>query len=413
MLKYAVGACAGCIIALAAIRYGLAATLVILAYGLAFLYLIGTGLAKLPKSAVVLSLVVALMSYVFGALSWVFIRGVDSLAYFQTAAAQGDERLAGSWAVSQAVLVEGKDGYVGLLAALFTIVGPSPYVAIAVNAIAFGALSISVASNSRTVKPGSETLATLGFLFVPMTLFWGGSILREVYVWLGLSLIIGAGLRFAGGSFTLGQSALGAAGFLLLQNFRGTIAVYAAGSVLLGSVLGRYASRSARSAVAAVGLLVVMQVVFLDVWSAAVSSLIDARTGALQELARADSGFAQPALNATLIVSVARVAVGPLLWETGFALWALAEFAAWIGLIWFAVRGISSVSTGARFCLLLPAANFMLLLALTSANYGGLIRLRLMLVPFLLPLAGAYLSALRDRRRARRGLLVGTSMGSR
>lgn len=301
----------------------------------------------------------------------------------------------------------GKEGYTQILSLIYTAVGHIPLVGILLN-VTVGALLIPLlaATTTRAGGPG-RVAAWLVALFPPLV-FWGSLLLREALVWFALGVVAWATVGIAG---RMRRPGLGWLTVALLGLFwvRGTAALLAVVGLAVTVVLVR------RGVGQSVMLLAALGAVWVSPIGARATAILDAYQ--LDDINRsrnalttmADSGFQTAAYDGTLgtLLSLPtmlpRTLLGPYPWEWSalnplFA----AEALAWLGLLFLAWRGRRQLVAGVAGGLLAQAGVVLFSLAVTSGNYGTMLRLRVLAVVFLIPLAAAGWQVGVERRAARR-----------
>lgn len=337
--------------------------------------------------------------------------------------------------------VEGKEGYVWIVGALYAISGPVPLVPILSNVI-FSALTVvSVARTTELVVddfPGmtpqwrTSAVRTAAFLtaLLPAFFVWTPRILRES---LGVLLISVAVLGCAQLVRTrkFRYLCLVLAAVVCLSLVRGPIGM-ALGVALAVAAIFVWSRNSPYHLAIRFFLLIPLMVVLVGAWNLASAQFgLSTEEVALRNrslASDASSGFSgadettgTQGYATILLINVPRILAGPFFWEFNGAsasmLFAFLEGAIWVVAAIFAARAIwirrrlakslteeaNIGNSGTIFILILATAALLATMSISVANYGLLARLRPMALVIILPLAAVAI-CYRPIRRA--GLLM-------
>lgn len=295
---------------------------------------------------------------------------------------------------------------------IYGLIGHYPFLGV-ILCVGMSALLVPViASTARVLGISAMTAAWLTALFPPL-LLWGSLLLREAPSWLMLAVAIRAlaGLSVGARRPVLHWTTILLA-LLVLLSIRGTAAI------LLGAAALITVSLTGRQRVWPLLLGVIVALIAgADVLQSAQEIVggydletVNRQREALSRDARTSfevttiSGFGG-LLRASPLLLV-RGAFGPLPWEMpSVGLLLSLDAFLWWGLLALAIAGFRVLP--ARRALLgiaLPAVSLLLVLSLTSGNYGTMTRLRTQVAVIIMPLAAAGLHALLARLRGRSGV---------
>ena len=316
-------------------------------------------------------------------------------AYFYDDEAQ---QLASFWAGHAAIgpsLSPGKEGWPYALAGLYSAFGHFPVTGLIVNAAAC-ALLVSVAAATARRLGGPVRAAAWLTALLPSFLLWGSLLLREALAWLALSLVMYALMGILKPITVRRDWIVFFAALTALLSLRGSVAFVIGGASVLAATL--VSRRGWVVAVMTVAITLALAGPFANQYSAIIGAVdlqqLNASRLALFATA-STSGYAVTAFaNVGSVVSalpdlVARALFGPFPWEwpalgPAFA----ADAIVWLCLLWMSWRGWRGTPDRRRTILvIIPAALLLLVLALTSGNYGTLGRLRAEVAVILIPLA--------------------------
>lgn len=302
-------------------------------------------------------------------------------------------------------IAPGKEGFPWILGQAYELLGHVPQFGLLLNATLCALLVALVGSTAARGDLPVRLAAWLAVLY-PMLWIWGSLLLREPAVWVLVMLFAHGAVGIAAGRGRLAVNvAECVAAVLLLVPFRGTAAVLVvvggAGSLAIRWFFGR----DARTRRWLFGLVLASVLLVVGGWyvvgAPGLATLNIIRT-ALSEDA-ASTGFpATPVTGpASAIVAsaqvVPRVVVGPLPSE-----WLrMSPIFVVDGVLWtctLVLAGIGSWLRRRTYMTWLPSVlvvgALLGALIVTSGNYGTMVRLRLVALPVLLPLAALGAQAL-------------------
>lgn len=370
----------------------------------------GPALVASGRAGVVSQAVTGLVAHLFIAGSIYFSAGLwapDAIAYDDTG-----RLIALQWTTNYNFLpamTAGKEGYPNLLAAIYTTFGHHPFLGVAFNVALSPVLVVIVAMTAKQTRLPVATSAWLAAL-LPASLLWGSLGLREASSWVLLALVV-LGL----GRISLRRShqfsdwliiALGLAGMLAI---RGTMAVIIAAAVALAVIpVSRHKAppliMAALMSVFA-GPALIQQ--FQRIAGGYGIDELNTIRGALSREARSSSfevasysGAGDVAVAAPGLI--ARALFGPFPWDwPGVGPMFVVDGLIWLVCLGLLVVGVRQVSRPVAIAYLLPAAAIIVALAITSGNYGTMLRLRIQAMVIVLPLVAQGLLIVLEKRRDR------------
>lgn len=288
-----------------------------------------------------------------------------------------------------------KVGWVLILATTYRLLGAYPELGIIVNAIA-SAFTASLVMGA-TVRLGFERHARVAgyLLLLPAFLFWSSLLLRESVAWMltALALWAGAGLvkRYSlGGAFWL---AVAIAGSVWI---RGSLAAVLAAGVVGGVILGRRRVPLPVLALATAGALFAGSYATTRLSTVTGGVDLEQINAARRSLSTAGSGFAVDTYTgpASMLKAVPttfpHAALGPFPWELPhLPVQTIGDWAGWILLLWLTWRGFRRNKGRAKWLCVVSATAILVVIGVTSGNYGTMVRLRPTAAILMLPLAAA------------------------
>ena len=324
-----------------------------------------------------------------------------------------DARLYDSQAMGSIQRDAGKEGFPIVLGMLYRAIGHAPAAGIVMNAILTGLLVVVLARAAG--KLGDERAAVMAAgmaVVVPSFVWWGLQLLREPAIWLALALAVDTALSIALDRLTFRRGAGMVVLLIVMLPLRAPIAAVIALPLGLSLLLARAPRPGDRFRRAAMIVGGAVLAVFLFPRMAALQSLETKDTASIvhtrNSLAKADTGFGDPtdatttALVGQLPYTLPLVTFGPLPWQLpSSGLPAVADTLAWWFVLFWAIRGLGPLRRRfgrASWVLLIPAGALMVILALTLANFGIVIRMRAMVIVVLLPYAAVGLAAVGEVR---------------
>jgi hypothetical protein len=304
-------------------------------------------------------------------------------------------------ALFEPTFTDGKEGWMLVLAIAYMLLTPNPIIGALLNAIV--ATATAAVLVKLTQRLGWEKAAphAAWLMLLPGFLVWSSLALREAFVWLFTALA------------AYGMAGLLAPGrrvrSLLLVAVAVWCGLYFRGSVMAvlvaGLAVGAFLARRRASRLATIACVAALAYVVGPGLSTLSSMGIGADVAQVNRsrasLATAGSGFDTSAYSgvdsmvASLPSTLPRVLVGPYPTELlSLPVAAVVAWAGWMVLLVLAFRGRRAPGRG-RWLLITPAASLAVTLAVTSSNYGTMVRLREQIAILLVPLAavaasGAY-----------------------
>lgn len=290
----------------------------------------------------------------------------------------------------------GKEGIPYLLAILYQMLGHYPFLGVIIN-IGLASLVVPItASTSRILKIDPSMTAWLAACLPPM-LLWGSVLLREAPSWLFLALIVRGlvGVSTGGGRSWLNWLCIVVPiGPLFLV--RGTAAVLV-GAAALFTITLMAKNRFLPILVGGLGLVAaapLLTTVINEVAGGYDVEAINRQRGALAR--SADSSFeveeygslGEMILRAPF--SLVRGIAGPFPWELPpLGIFLIFDTLVWWVVVILTILGIRHYGERRRlWSLLVPGLTMLMVLSITSGNYGTMTRLRYQVAVMLLPLAG-------------------------
>ncbi len=339
--------------------------------------------------------------------------GGDAVTYDQ-----GARMIVAHWhssTVALPVMGAGKEGFYYALAGLYWVFGAFPVAGLALNAFfAASLVPLMYDITRRLFGPDAGWWAAVIVTVQPGFLIWTSQLLREAGVVFFLAVALACTLRLVARA-SPGPVLILVADISLLLTFRADVALVAAGGLVAGLVLGRKRVVSA----VLIGAMVVGMVAVLvggvglgrSGYKASTAVSLNDVSLARSDLAGTSSSGFDPNANVStpgralrfLPGGLPEFLLGPFPWQLdnvrqvlgwleALTVLAMAPFA-WSG--WrLAGRQIGRK----RLVLVLPAAALAISLTLLIGNFGTVVRERLQVLVFLIPLVAYGFSEYRDRR---------------
>jgi hypothetical protein len=307
----------------------------------------------------------------------------------------------------------GKEGFYYGLAALYWAFGAFPVAGLALNAFFAAALVPLVADLTRRLFGDDAAWWAAGIVVLqPGLLIWTSQLLREAGVLFFLAIALDCVVRLARHATPAVAVVLGA-DLALLLTFRANVAVVAASGLAIGLLLGR--KRIAGGFVSAAAVLV-LAIVLVGAGGVGRAGYQASSNASLQQinLARGDlsasaaSGFGRGANVSTpsraityLPLGLPSFLFGPFPWQVG----GFRQLLGWLealtilGLtpaIWRGWRSSRRQIGRLGLILVVPATALAVSLSLLIGNYGTVVRERLQVLLFVVPLAALGLSQRRE-----------------
>lgn len=351
------------------------------------------------------------------------IDGNDGISFSQAA-----EALATSWdgLGQQPTLPAGKEGWPYILATAYHLFGYSPELGIILNVLA-GSLTVVVVSQfCREMQWESARLPSAWLTALwPVAFFWGPLLLREAIVTLLLSLALLGGAFLRTRSIASGVCVIAASGMSMIWMREGLSLLILIGIpvvVAVSYLIGRPNASSSLRFLLLGSLVVLLAVPVLGQRLEGSSYFDDARRQTVaQALDSGSTGFSQSGvLHGNAVSDILNTAIGPLpfAWKSPGLIAAGIDGLLWLSLWGFALYGWRHLRTnrwGAFLCLL-PLSAIVIYLSGSSTNFGLIMRMRGMGLPFAAPIAGygiAHLLAGRKKRPDNREAATAVSLASR
>ncbi|NEN04671.1 hypothetical protein G3T36_02195 [Diaminobutyricibacter tongyongensis] len=311
---------------------------------------------------------------------------------------------------SERSVTPGKELFTYLLRLVYSTIGIQPGIIIALNVLLVAAIPTIVGRTAAALNMPVQLTTWAGAL-VPQTFFWGVLLLRESMVWFALLLVILAlAMLYDGARWVIWLPVLVGA-LVLFTYLRGTLAIVLAAAALIVLLL---IVKSWKLTLGTAGALGVIALILPGFASILVKFGSDTDTAAARvstttsdAVAKASSMGAEHTsstifhaphvgdgivnLAVTKAVGLLNSTLGPLPWDFGRV--GLPFFAD--GLIWVVVLALAIVGwvflkdKRSAFVLVIPAALILLAMGWTLFEYGTVIRMRLMPLLILLPLAAS------------------------
>jgi hypothetical protein len=314
------------------------------------------------------------------------------------------------------VIAIGKEGFFYALASVYYVLGPYRLAAVVLNAaLSAAVLPVIFDTTRRLFGERAAQVSVVMLAVLPGFLVWTSQLLREAPILLGLAVAANAAVRLtdrlsAGAFVTLAGVAA------LLFTLRANVALVVLGALLASVALGRRdLVAGLGTGAAAMGLAAVLVfsagVGYAGFQRAAASDLAEVSL-ARQDLSNsAQSGYApdrdvssSSAVVAFLPVALVHFAFGPFLAQADNArqlaggLEALTLWVLFPSLVRGCHRGFRLVGRRS-LVLVLPALAISCSLAILLGNYGTIVRERLQVTIFLVPLAAYGWTLRRPRGR--------------
>jgi hypothetical protein len=298
----------------------------------------------------------------------------------------------------------GKEGFFYTLAVLYWLFGTYQTAGLAVVA-AFAAAVIPLVYDTTRRLFGKEAarIAALMVMLLPGFLVWTSQLLREAPIVFFLALAANAVVRLTERT-TLAAYATLAASIAVLFTLRANVSLVAAGGLLVGLVVGRKGFLEGATAGAAALTLMLVVVVaggigyqgYALTSNASLRSISTTRQALAQS---ANTGIAPDTDISTsgraisfLPIGMVNFGLGPFPWQVrngrqlGGAVEALTLWFLWPSL-WRGWRAAKRVVGFQWTALVAPALFIAVALSLLIGNYGTVVRERLQVTIFLIPLA--------------------------
>jgi len=315
-------------------------------------------------------------------------------------------------------LTPGKEAWPIILATAYRVIGHAPEFGIALNAVA-GALTVIVVANSVRLLGWPTALKPAIWIVAlwPVGVLWGGLLLREALVGLLVAIAMNGSIRVLKTSWRSGVLLIGLSGLIMIPMRGGLASLILLGLPALLAILVIFTPSGISSkplrlllsfGIVGAGLALLPQLnsraqYFNLERSEVVSRALNTGSTGF-DTAGASGGLSleQPIPSVQALLTVA---VGPFPWQiTNFGLAAAAiDGLLWLAVWYFTWRGFKRVPSKADAILLAaPTAALIAFMALTTTNFGLIIRLRAIGIPIIAPLVGLGIAFLIADRRIKR-----------
>lgn len=301
------------------------------------------------------------------------------------------------------LLPSGKEGFYYSLARLYGVFGPHKAAALAVVAICAAlVLPITADTTRRLFGVGPDRRAHALLLVLPAFLVWTSHLLREAPIVLCIAILVNCAVRLSQRASVAAVVITAATGGVLLT-LRANVGFILLGALIVGVMFGRrdliQGISTAGATIGVVALLVLAGGLGLRGYQLVANTDLQDVSNLRSDLATtANSGFQDEADVSTtrgalgyLVVGLPTFFLGPFPWQVGGVRQVPGMLEAMT--IWFLipslVRGIRRSWELVRrqtLAILLPGLLLALALALSTGNFGIIVRERLQVLVVLLPL---------------------------
>lgn len=307
-------------------------------------------------------------------------------------------------------LTAGKEGYPTILAVLYTVFGHHPFLGVALN-VALSPVLIGIVATTarRTNMPVGATAWITALL--PPCLLWGSLGLREAISWVLLAVVaLGLTSMTVRREPALADWLLIGVGLLGMVAIRGTMAVIVAAAVALAII--PISKHKALPVLISLGMAVVAGPTILSqagrlAGGYGINEVNTVRGALSREAGGSSFEVASYSGNLDVLASTPalflRALLGPYPWEwpTVGPIFML-DGIIWLVCLGLLLLGLKQLAPATAMAFLMPALSLILVLALTSGNYGTMQRLRIQALVIVLPLVARGWVALRAGRRDRK-----------
>lgn len=301
----------------------------------------------------------------------------------------------------------GKELFTYLLKFVYSVVGVQPGIVIALNVLLVAAIPTLLGLIAGALGMPVR-LSTWAGALVPQTFLWGVLLLRESIIWFAMLLCILALAKLYETRRWAAWVPVLVAGLIILAYTRGTIAIVLAVAAVIVLLIMVRSIKVAAITVGAAVVAAVAALLILPGFGALLGKFTsDSETAATVRTASAHTSstlFHLPHFGNGVIDLIAakmqallNVSAGPLPTDHVSVIY-FADGIVWVVVLAFAIVG--SVFLRPKFgalLLFIPAALIVASMAWTLTDYGTLIRLRLMPLLILLPLAAHGFTVTWDR----------------
>lgn len=342
-----------------------------------------------------------------------FYLGTDSFGYDNIARQMVEHWTAG---LPFPTVPHGKEGFYYLLAGLYWVFGPHTAAGLAVNATLAAALvPVMYDVTNRLFGPSAAKYAAILVIVTPSLFLWTSQLMKESAMIFLLAVALNAAVRLVD-RVSVGALILLAGTLLLTFTFRAWIALVAAAGLMAGLAFGRTRLVSGLSTgfsiLSIVAAVMVASGLGYSGYQAAVNSDLDQAQIVRKDLAvSAGTGYdVETDISSTgqalsyLPVGLFNFTFGPFPWNIRSArqLPFVPDMLMWWALLpslWGGFRSAARRVGRKQLILVLPAGATTLLLSLALGNFGIVVRERLQVFIFLVPLIALGLAERAARRK--------------
>lgn len=306
-------------------------------------------------------------------------------------------------------LSDGKEGFVLTLAFLYRLTAPEALIGVTINALFCALLVLAIARTTNSFNPRSVEASAVMATTAPPFLWWGSQLLRDPMAWLAIAIAGGFITAIARERFRPTRYAGLLAALAVLATVRAPVAVIVGVGMAIALLLASDRRPFVKFILSA-GILVGLAL--LSLYYAGVAGLtntnIESVVRSRNSLAtNASTGFTQSTtasasdLSSASIDAIIPVTFGPLPWQLAGQAWpAVFDTVTWWAILalslvgWLALRGQRRLTN----VLTIPAVGIIIVLIITSGNFGTMIRIRAQAAVLLLPIAAVGWTQLKERR---------------
>lgn len=335
----------------------------------------------------------------------------NQILFGPTSDAGGYDDLAVSMANSERVLIpDNKKGWPILLGWIYRFIGHAPEVGVVINVLAGVATVLLVAAIPLRLGWRPAVLPAAWIMAIwPISVLWGPLLLREATVTFLIAVALLAAVMVRTRRIILGVFLLVTSGILMLFMRGGLatmiLAVLPAVILLTIAFPGGGAKRMKAFVPTVIVIAIVMPIVMTNV-----SGVPDMNSDQNQRIATAldggSTGFTSSGASSGVVMGSLNVAMGPFPWHWGNIglLMAGIDAMLWVSLYVLAFFGgmHNRINRWGYMLCLIPPIAFIIYMSSFGTNFGLVMRMRTMNVPFLAPIAGLGVAFFIERHRARR-----------
>lgn len=354
------------------------------------LLILGIWSARAKARGIVVPLYVVLSLGGLGVFWSVGLFSPDAASYHAQA-----EAISEAWSGESSFTPElsvGKEGWPIMLAAVYFLLGPYPSVGIVLNCFFVAATLLVTSLSARELGADNIAVSQASGILVFSFYSWGLLPLRDPVIWFALATLILVCLKLVRRSSLrlIATLILAAAALLTL---RGSLAIPILAFLLVAVAFSAGRALAKFAAVLAAAVLAPAAYRFAESGNYFDSDRVERSQEVLEG---AGSGFD----TSNLAITSLRVLAGPFPQElVGMSVLYALDWASWMVLLVLSLIALKSVRDRRILIFVGVAAVVLIGLALTSGNYGTMIRIRAMAAVALLPLAGVALQRIGATRR--------------